>query len=349
MTLTVTPCTDPELWDRTVIDLGGHPLQLWGWGELKSAHRWSAERVLVTRDGATVGACQLLTRKLPWPLGGFVYAPRGPVLARGPKAAEIEGATPGSAGAPAQDPAPSAVADAVADYVRRTRRAVAVSIEPDEDDGRFPLSAAWRRAETTVLPARTLILDLTRSEDELMADMSKKHRQYVRKSEREESIEIRRVETAEQLEECLEVYRATSARADFGLHEDSYYHDARTMLGENAPIWASYVDGKPVAFLFLAVSGRTSFELYGGMDETGQRLRANYALKWNAIREMKARGVERYDFGGLINDGVTTFKTGFSSHENLLAGTWDRPMFGYGIWTRGLPLAKSVVRKLRRR
>ncbi|WP_416447217.1 hypothetical protein AB3K78_08055 [Leucobacter sp. HNU] len=95
MTLTVTPCTDPELWDRTVIDLGGHPLQLWGWGELKSAHRWSAERVLVTRDGETVGACQLLTRKLPWPLGGFVYAPRGPVLARGPKVAEIEGRPPG--------------------------------------------------------------------------------------------------------------------------------------------------------------------------------------------------------------------------------------------------------------
>lgn len=353
MNLTVTPCTDPALWDETVIGFGGHPLQLWGWGEVKAAHRWSAERVLVragSDQGAPiVGACQLLTRRLPWPLGGFVYAPRGPVLARGPKASELTDATPGSAGDPAQDPAPGAVADALAEYVRRTRRAVAVSIEPDEDAGRFPLSPSWRRAETTVLPARTLILDLTRSEDELLADMSKKHRQYVRKSGREAAIEIRRVETAEQLDACLEVYQATSARAEFGLHEASYYHDVRAMLGEHAPIWASYVDGKPVAFLFLAVSGRTAFELYGGMDETGQRLRANYALKWHAIREMKARGVERYDFGGLINDGVTTFKTGFASHENLLAGTWDRPMRGYGLWTRGLPLAKRFVRALSRR
>lgn len=340
MTLSVEPCTDRDAWDRTINELGGHPLQLWGWGELKSAHRWSAERVRVRDEsGALAGATQLLTRTLPGPLGGFVYAPRGPVLAN-----RAEG------GAGSADPthSPAAVADAIAAYVHRSRRAVAISIEPDENDGEFPLSTAWRAARTPVLPARTLILDLTRSEDELMADMTKKHRQYVRKSGREESLEIRPVETLAELEACLEVYRATSERAEFGLHEDSYYRDAFTMLGAPAPVWASYVAGKPVAFLFMAKSARTAFELYGGMNEVGQRLRANYALKWHAIGEMKARGVQRYDLGGLINDGVTTFKKGFASHENLLAGSWDRPGPGYWVWNRGLPLAKRLVRAVRR-
>ncbi|WP_449283666.1 lipid II:glycine glycyltransferase FemX [Leucobacter sp.] len=341
--LSVAPCTDRALWDTTVRDLGGHPLQLWGWGELKSAHRWSAERVLVRAgagpDARIVGACQLLTRSLPGPLGGFVYAPRGPVLARSGEYPERLAASP----------APAEVADAVADYVESSRRAVAVSIEPDEDAGEFPLGDRWREARTPVLPARTLILDLRRSEDELLADMSKKHRQYVRKAGREESLSIRPVETLEQLDACLEVYRETSERADFGLHEDSYYHDAFTMLGEDSPVWAAYVEDRPVAFLFMAKSARTAFELYGGMDETGQRLRANYALKWHVIRHMKSLGIERYDFGGLINDGVTTFKKGWASHENLLAGSWDRPGPGYTIWTEGLPLVKRVVRKLRRR
>ena len=341
--LTVTPCTDHAEWDSTVTGLGGHPLQLWGWGDLKAAHRWSAERVLVrSGDGADapiVGACQLLTRALPGPLGGFVYAPRGPVVAR----------AAGDPDRPAADPAPGAVADAVADYVHRTRRAVAVSIEPDEDAGEFALTPKWRAAATPVLPARTLILDLRKSEDELLGDMSKKHRQYVRKSGREESLEIRPVETIAQLDVCLEVYRETSERADFGLHEDSYYHDAFTMLGDDSPVWAAYVADRPVAFLFMAKSGRTAFELYGGMDETGQRLRANYALKWHVIRHMRSIGIERYDFGGLINDGVTTFKTGFASHENLLAGSWDRPGPGYAVWTKGLPLAKKAVRALKRR
>ncbi len=338
--LTVTPCTDRAVWDATVKELGGHPLQLWGWGDMKSAHRWSAERVLVTdAAGAVVGACQLLTRALPRPLGGFVYAPRGPVLARSAQDPDH----------PAAVPAPAEVANAVADYVRGSRKVVAVSIEPDEDAGQFELGEGWRETLTPVLPARTLILDLRLSEDDLIRDMSKKHRQYVRKAGREESLEIRAVTTAAQLDECLEVYRETSERADFGLHEDSYYHDAFSMLGKDAPVWASYVDGKPVAFLFLAKSSRTAFELYGGMNEAGQRLRANYALKWHAICEMKRLGIERYDFGGLINDGVTTFKKGWASHENLLAGSWDRPGPGYSIWTKGLPLVKKVVRRLRRR
>ncbi|GAA1610022.1 peptidoglycan bridge formation glycyltransferase FemA/FemB family protein [Leucobacter chromiireducens] len=342
-TLTVTPCTDRALWDTTVRELGGHPLQLWGWGELKSAHRWSAERVLVRAGSGAgapvVGACQLLTRALPGPLGGFVYAPRGPVVAR----------DAGNSDAPAAVPAPGEVADAVAAYVHGSRRAVAVSIEPDEDAGQFALGPKWREAKTPVLPARTLILDLRKSEDELIGDMSKKHRQYIRKSGREETLEIRPVETIAQLDACLEVYRETSERADFGLHEDSYYHDAFTMLGDDAPVWAAYVAGEPVAFLYMAKSDRTAFELYGGMNDTGQRLRANYALKWHVIRHMKSIGIERYDFGGLINDGVTTFKTGFASHENLLAGSWDRPGPGYTIWTEGLPLAKKIVRSLRRR
>ena len=339
MTLSVTPCTDRAQWDSEVKRLGGHPLQLWGWGELKSAHRWSAERVLVRdANGEVVGASQLLTRALPKPLGGFVYAPRGPVVARSADDAELPATVPGTA----------AVADAVASYVRSTRRAVAVSIEPDEDFGNYPVGDKWREGPTSVLPARTLILDLRNSEDELIAAMSKKHRQYVRKAGREESLSIKPVTTLAELDECLEVYHATSERADFGLHEDSYYRDAFTMLGDDAPVWAAYVDGKVVAFLFMAKSDRTAFELYGGMNETGQRLRANYALKWHVICEMKRLGITRYDFGGLINDGVTTFKKGWASHENLLAGTWERPGPGYTIWTRGLPLAKKIVRMRRR-
>src|SRR5690606_31781133 len=102
---------------------------------------------------------------------------------------------------PAADPSSAEITDAIAAYVRGTRRAVAVSIEPDEDAGAFLLSGDWREAKTPVLPARTLILDLRRSEDELMADMSKKHRQYVRKAGREESLSIRPVETLAQLDE----------------------------------------------------------------------------------------------------------------------------------------------------
>ena len=83
------------------------------------------------------------------------------------------------------------------------------------------------------------------------------------------------------------------------------------------------------------------------MNQEGQRLRANYALKWHAIQAMKALGVSRYDLGGLINDGVTNFKTGFASHETLLAGSFDKslsPLFP--VVSAGLPIAKKLVRSI---
>ena len=55
-------CTDAALWDEVVHDLEGHPLQLWGWGELKAAHGWSAHRIRFTdAEDRVVGAAQVLT------------------------------------------------------------------------------------------------------------------------------------------------------------------------------------------------------------------------------------------------------------------------------------------------
>lgn len=326
MTFSIEVSDNHAQWDALVNDAGGHPLQLWGWGELKSAHRWSAER-LILRDGDTiVGLAQLLTRQLPGPFPEFVYCPRGPIA--------IEASS-------------SQIADALADHVKRTHKALALSIEPDEYS--FALGSNWKRAKNHILPARTLILDLTQSEEDLIGAMTKKHRQYIRKSEREASLSIRPVTTRAQLDECLEVYQQTADRAEFGLHDTKYYTDAFDMLGDRGAVWASYENDRPVAFLWIAYSDRTSFELYGGMDARGQALRANYALKWHAITQMKARGLHRYDFGGLINDGVTTFKTGFAGHEDMLAGTWDRPLSPlYSTWSNLLPAAKKLVRAIRR-
>ena len=322
--------SDPGAWDAFVLGNGGHPLQLWGWGELKSRHRWSAQRVLVREGGRVVGGASVLLRRLPGGIGRLAYVPRGPVLAD-------------DGGADAE----RLVAGALAEHVRASAPgAVALMLEPDAE--RFETGPGWRPSPEHVLPARTLILDLARPEEELLSAMAKKTRQYVRKSGGED-LEIRPVVTRDQLEACLAVYRETADRADFGLHEHGYYVDAFELLGEHGRIWASYRGEDPVAFLWLGVSARTAFELYGGMNAEGQRLRANYALKWHAIRAMREAGVARYDFGGLINDGVTTFKKGFASHEDLLAGSVDRPLsWRYPLYARALPLGKRAVRALAR-
>ena len=321
----VEKCENQAEWDEEILARQGHPLQLWGWGEVKAAHNWSVDRVLVKREGEVIGAAQLLIRSLPLPFNALVYAPRGPVAGESER---------------------TQVLDSIADYAKTAHKAVAISVEPDWET--MPDAAGWKATKNTILIPETLILDLRRTEDELLADMSKKTRQYIRKSGGE-AIEIRKAKR-EELAGCLDIYRQTAERAGFGIHDDAYYYDIFDKLGDHSPVFAAFVDGKPIAFLWLAISQETAFELYGGMNDKGQQLRANYALKWYAIATMKKWGIARYDFNGLLNDGVSTFKRGFASHEDLLAGTYDKPLSPlYAMWTKALPAAKKLLRKLKNR
>jgi lipid II:glycine glycyltransferase (peptidoglycan interpeptide bridge formation enzyme) len=312
------------LWNEIVHDLGGHPLQLWGWGELKAAHNWRVVRVIFAdEEGSVVGGSQVLLRKLPASMGDIAYVPRGPVARKGSE---------------------DDVYAALIEYVQTHCKAIVVTVEPDSEDA--PTAAGWKQSTNTVLIPRTLILDLEKPEIELLSVMSKKTRQYIRKSGNE-AVTIRRVTTHEELALCLDIYHQTAARAGFALHGDDYYYDVADKLDESSLVFAAFEGKAPIAFVWLAISQKTAFELYGGMNEQGQQLRINYALKWHAIRKCKEWGIERYDMNGLLNDGVSTFKQGFAAHENMLAGTYDYALSPlYVIWSKGLPLAKKGVRTL---
>ena len=318
-------CDDAALWDEIVHDLDGHPLQLWGWGEVKAAHGWSAHRVLfIDEDETVVGAAQVLTKRLPEPFKRLNYVPRGPVWHEGSEAEVLE---------------------ALAKYVKHHLPGTILTVEPDDTE--IPTVHGWQESPNTILIPRTLILDLARGEQELLGAMSKKTRQYIRKSGKE-SLEIKRVKLPEEVGKCLTIYKQTAKRAGFALHDDLYYQDVHALMGDSSVIFAAYHEGKPIAFLWLAVSQKTAFELYGGMNDKGQELRANYMLKWHAITKCKEWGIDRYDMNGLLNDGVSTFKQGFADHEDLLVGTYDYPLSRlYPIWTKALPNVKSVLRKIK--
>lgn len=326
--ISLRTCDDRGEWDDFVLENDGHPLQLWGWGATKELHGWKAERLLAyDLDGELVGAAQVLLRNLPWPFKNLAYVPRGPVLS-------VERA--------------EEVLDALSNHARSQFGAVVLTIEPDWAE--LPqISKGWQKSSNMILIPNTLILDLNKSEEELLAPMSKKTRQYIRKSGSEESVEIRQVKSREELEKCMQIYHQTAQRAGFALHDDQYYYDVFENLDDASPVFAAYKDGWPIAFLWLAISAHTAFELYGGMNDEGQELRANYALKWHAITKMKEWGIDRYDMNGLVSDGVSNFKRGFADHEDTLVGTFDKPLSPlYIFWSKALPFAKKIVHALKR-
>ena len=334
---------DPD-WDRFVAasDPGSY-LQTSSWAQVKAVNGWSAHRVGVTdRVGATdqIGAQILVRRPRPMPWG-FAYAPRGPVAA-------------------------TWEADAIGTFTEAVRHDLTTSagrishlrIDPEiESDGpldpegairRGLASAGWRSAPP-IQPNATRIIDLDADEEALWGDLRKKWRQYVNKA-RTAGVTVVDAD-ASRLGEFYRIYRETADRAGFLIRAESAYRDVWDAFSPNGNarlLFAQSADGEPQATLLLVRCGPRVVEPYGGMTAAGADSRANYLLKWEAIRSSREAGATSYDLWGLATGGIAHFKTGFGGREVRYIGAWDLVLSGVG--RRAYDVAQRArVRWARRR
>jgi lipid II:glycine glycyltransferase (peptidoglycan interpeptide bridge formation enzyme) len=321
---------DQAEWDKLATEQGGHPLQLWAWGELKRTHGpWTPYRLRVEQGDKFIGGAQVLARRMPKPFGRMFYVPRGPFCSDNNRGEALQELTTWAKG----------------------QGGVELKIEPDWTEmKRWP--AGWRRSKNRILVTKTALIYLSQTEEEILAAAAKKTRQYIRKSA-SSGVTVRRITAKKDIAACLEIYRETAEQRKFGLHDDSYYYDLAELGGDANRIYLAEKDGQPLSFLWNLRTPACEFELYGGVNGAGQELRSNYCLKWHAITEAKAAGVEIYDMNGLLNDGISNFKRSFTGEDTDWVGTWDKPLSPlYQIAETGLPLAKKTVQtfnKLRHR
>lgn len=129
------------------------------------------------------------------------------------------------------------------------------------------------------------------------------------------------------------VYRETATRAGFLIRVEQAYRDvwdAFRPTGDAAMLFAVDAEGAPQAALFLVRNGLRVVEPYGGMTQAGAELRANYLLKWEAIRRSRAAGAATYDLWGLAHPGIAHFKAGFGGREVAYVGAWDLVLDRFG-------------------
>ena len=294
----------------------GSYLQLAGWADVKAVNGWAARRIVHDDAGDPVIGAQVLVRRprpVPW---GFAYAPRGPV---------------------ARTWSPETI-DAFTETARAALRSgggrvshlrIDPEIErdgPADTDGSLRRSlrhAGWRPAPA-IQPASTRIIDLAPDEEALWGDLRKKWRQYVNKA-RTAGITVVDAE-GDRLGEFHRIYRETADRAGFLIRTEQAYRDvwdAYRPDGRARLLFAQTADGEPVATLFLVRAGPRVVEPYGGMTQAGGDTRANYLLKWEAIRSSREQGATSYDLWGLATGGIAHFKTGFGGREVQYVGAWD--------------------------
>ena len=300
-------------WDAFVeaSDPGSY-LQLTGWAAVKAVNGWMSHRLAIPGE---VGA-QILVRRprpLPW---GFAYAPRGPVAASW-SAGEVAAFT-------------ALVRSGLGDSAGRVSHLridpeIEMDAGPDMDGAvRRALHAAGWRSAPPIQPASTRVIDLTPDEDVLFGALRKKWRQYVNKA-RTAGIVVVDAD-GDRLPEFYRIYRETADRAGFLIRTERAYRgiwDAYRPAGRARLLFAQTPDGEPLATLFLVRSGPRVVEPYGGMTQEGGASRANYLLKWEAIRTSREQGATSYDLWGLATGGIAHFKTGFGGREVRYIGAYD--------------------------
>ncbi|MCL2094567.1 aminoacyltransferase [Candidatus Saccharibacteria bacterium] len=294
----LTEITNQTAWDTLITNHHGHPMQLWGWGDTKvKSGNWHAYRLQ-----STDGLAQILIRRLPKPFTAIAYCPRGPVIT-------------GSS------------ANFLTELKKwcKSKNCLELKIEAATPID-FP--PGFRKSPSHILINTTATINLQPELPEIMASYSSKTRQYIKKASRD-GITVRPATEAD-LATIYALYAETARRAHFAIHPASYYNLIfQKIPPENTQLLVAEYENPEhqpqiVAFLWNIIT-ETAFELYGGINEIGQRLHANHLLKQTAIEDAKNRGANLYDMNGLLNDGISSFKLGFGQ-ATTLPPTMDAPL-----------------------
>ena len=168
------------------------------------------------------------------------------------------------------------------------------------------------------------ILDLTKSEDEILKNASQGFRRKLRKAEKENitietSTDIKSVETFYQLE------IAHAKRQKFVPFSKDYLVKQFTAFAKNneAIIYTAKLGKEILAQNFMIFYGNEASYHYGVSTELGTRYSAAPMLHLAAMDEAKKRNIKRYNLWGIVGKddtrhrfyGVSEFKRSFGCEE----------------------------------
>lgn len=288
---------------------GPHLLQTPTWGQLKSRFGWQAE---------TVAGVLALFRRLPLGLT-LAYVPR------------------------LRWPEPEALSPLLAalEAAARARRAVFVKIEPDLPDEPAHAQAltalGFRPSPQTVQPRRSLALDLSGTEADVLARMKQKTRYNVRLAAKKD-VTTRLAASRADVDAFNALMQTTGERDRFGIHAPEYYRAAYelfTPAGQCALILAEW-QGEPLAGVMAFTLGARAWYFYGASSDRERPRMAPYLAQWEAIRWARARGAQWYDLWGVPDEDEAALEAQF---ENRSDGLWGVYRFKRG-W--GGQLVRSI-------
>ncbi|MGI9658041.1 MAG: lipid II:glycine glycyltransferase FemX [Gaiellaceae bacterium] len=321
---------DPA-WDAFLERTGGHHTQSSRWAKLKAGTGWRALRLTAQRD-EIVGGMQLLVKSSHGI--SLAYVTRGPALVE-------NGSLVGR------------LLEEFQSFARAERLKIVLAQPPvlPHSLGSEMTRLGFRPSRVYAGPQATTIVDLTGSEDEILARMKQKTRYNIRLAGRKD-VRVREG-SHDDIGTLHRLLTATATRQGFAEYPIAYFERMAQIfgLGDGAQIFIAEVEGEPVSANLGIRFGDTLCFKKGGWSGTHGNLHTNEAMHWATMLWARENGCTYYDMEG-IDPGVadlvlageplppdihrlTRFKLGFGGDVLRLPGTYD--------WANGL-LARGVRR-----
>ncbi len=203
-------------------------------------------------------------------------------------------------------------------------------------------------------PETTWELDLTLSEEELLKNMRKTTRYLIRQAEKEGGVHVVKSTRKEDLESFEEIYWETAKRHSFVPFSKEYLEREFEVFSKDnqALIFCGKHNEDVLSSAMIIFHSQRAFYHQGA--SLPSKAPVSYLVQWEAIKEAKRRGCQRYNFWGIIPrseengnhpwKGLTLFKKGFGGTEKDYVKTKDYPL----SWKYWLVFVFEQLRKKKR-
>ena len=196
------------------------------------------------------------------------------------------------------------------------------------------------KAPHDVQPKQIFVIDISKKEEEILAQMKSKTRYNIHLAEKK-GVQIKIGQ--KYLEDFLRLTKIMAKRQGIAPHPDEYYRKMLEIIPEEImKLYVAEYDGKIIAANIMVFYGDTAIYLHGASDEGYRQVMAPFLLQWRSIQDAKKAGCAKYDFGGVkaptspqpspqageggnLWAGITRFKVGFApdTQPTEFPGSYD--------------------------
>ena len=234
-----------------------------------------------------------------------------------------------------------------------------------QEVGRLPAfelrAAGLYKAPVDVQPPSTVVIDLDRDDQQLLAAMKSKTRYNIRLSLRK-GVEVDDVEP-QRLSQWYALYRETARRDRIVLHSFDYYRRLFELAAEDREVdlrllFAEHGTTLLAGIVVAMVGGRATY-LYGASSTEKRNLMASYAVQWRALQLARECNCGSYDLFGIppADDpdhpmaGLYRFKSGFGGRVVHRPGCYDLPLqpLRYRLFSAAERLRFVYYKRVRKR